>query len=355
MSNGWTGGQYSLYRLVFGLYLLVHFARVLLAGAESGAGVTALLVLGIALAACFAIGFRDRVAAVALMGIGACLFALDPLAAHPGLPFAGALLLAHACIPGAPFGAWSARGRADPAGGWRMPPRIFGAAWAVMAVGYSSSGYRGLMAFPGGAARLVAWVVPCVELLFTPLALFARARPWLWLLLLGSQAWRIALSGSAEPGMAMVMLHLFTFDPRWVGARRGAGVARLFYDGDCGLCHAAVRWVISEDPEGRAFRFAPLHGRAFEQALPAERRDGLPDSLVVVLPDGAVHTRAGAVRQIGHRLGGAWRLLAIASSAIPTPWLDRAYDAIARVRHRLFARPAAACPVSPEPLRARFD
>jgi predicted DCC family thiol-disulfide oxidoreductase YuxK len=68
-----------------------------------------------------------------------------------------------------------------------------------------------------------------------------------------------------------------------------------------------------------------------------------------------VHTRAGAVRQIGHRLGGAWRLLAIASSAIPTPWLDRAYDAIARVRHRLFARPAAACPVSPEPLRARFD
>jgi predicted DCC family thiol-disulfide oxidoreductase YuxK len=322
---------------------------------ESGAAATALLLLGVALAACFAIGLGDRVAAVALVGVGACLFALDPLIADPGLPFAGALLLAHACIPCAPFGAWSARGREDPAGGWRMSPRVFGAAWAVMALGYAHSGYGRLVNLPEGAVGLATWSVAGMELLFAPLALFARARPWLWLLLLGSQAARIALSGSTGPSMAMVMLHLFTFDPRWVSPRRGDGVARLFYDGDCGLCHAAVRWVISEDPEGRAFRFAPLHGRAFEQALPAERRGALPDSLVVVLQDGTVHTRAGAVRQIGHRLGGAWRALAIASSAIPTPWLDRAYDAIARVRHRLFARPAAACPVSPEPLRARFD
>jgi hypothetical protein len=28
MRNGWTGGQYSLFRAVFGIYLLVHFAQL---------------------------------------------------------------------------------------------------------------------------------------------------------------------------------------------------------------------------------------------------------------------------------------------------------------------------------------
>ncbi len=34
MTNGWTGGQYSLFRLIFGTYLLVHFAHLLPWGAE---------------------------------------------------------------------------------------------------------------------------------------------------------------------------------------------------------------------------------------------------------------------------------------------------------------------------------
>ncbi len=29
MKNGWTGGQYSLYRAIFGAYLLIHFASLL--------------------------------------------------------------------------------------------------------------------------------------------------------------------------------------------------------------------------------------------------------------------------------------------------------------------------------------
>ena len=34
MSNGWTGGQYSVFRALFGLYLCVHFAQLLPWGAE---------------------------------------------------------------------------------------------------------------------------------------------------------------------------------------------------------------------------------------------------------------------------------------------------------------------------------
>ena len=43
MRNGWTGGQYSLFRVIFGAYLLVHFAQLIPWGTEtfSNAGVLA--------------------------------------------------------------------------------------------------------------------------------------------------------------------------------------------------------------------------------------------------------------------------------------------------------------------------
>jgi predicted DCC family thiol-disulfide oxidoreductase YuxK len=55
------------------------------------------------------------------------------------------------------------------------------------------------------------------------------------------------------------------------------------------------------------------------------------------------------------RLGGAWGALAVVLRAVPRPVRDAGYDLVARVRHRLFARPPAACPLLPPALAARFD
>jgi predicted DCC family thiol-disulfide oxidoreductase YuxK len=55
------------------------------------------------------------------------------------------------------------------------------------------------------------------------------------------------------------------------------------------------------------------------------------------------------------RLGGPWRAVAVLVGAFPRPLRDRVYDVVARLRHRLFARPGDACPVTPPDLRARFD
>ena len=41
MKSSWTGGQYSLYRAVFGIYLLIHFAALI----PSIAGVVTALML----------------------------------------------------------------------------------------------------------------------------------------------------------------------------------------------------------------------------------------------------------------------------------------------------------------------
>jgi predicted DCC family thiol-disulfide oxidoreductase YuxK len=128
----------------------------------------------------------------------------------------------------------------------------------------------------------------------------------------------------------------------------------LFYDGGCGLCHSAVKLVLYGDADGRAFRFAPLHGETFRKLVSEADRAGLPDSVVVRTDDGRLLARSAASLYIGRRLGGVFGVLAALGSLVPRRLADALYDAIARVRYRLFARPDAACPLLPPPLRARF-
>ena len=130
---------------------------------------------------------------------------------------------------------------------------------------------------------------------------------------------------------------------------------RLFYDGSCALCHWAVRFVLARDPEGRAFRFAPLDGDAFRRIVPETVREALPDSLVVETSDGQLLTRSAAVAHILGRLGAPWRLLGAVSRVFPRAFLDGLYDFVARVRYRVFGREPEACPASPKQLRSRFE
>jgi len=130
---------------------------------------------------------------------------------------------------------------------------------------------------------------------------------------------------------------------------------RIFYDGHCGLCHRAVRFVIARDAEGRLFRYAPLRGATFAALVPAERRAGLPDSVVVLTEDGRLLIRSDAFVHILRRLGGFWRVIGAIIAIIPRPIRDGVYNFIARVRYRIFGRRPELCPVTPPELRARFD
>ncbi len=129
----------------------------------------------------------------------------------------------------------------------------------------------------------------------------------------------------------------------------------LFYDGHCGLCHGAVKFVVKRDRAGRAFRFAPLQGPTFEARVPAERRAGLPDSIIVLTNEGALLARSDAVLHILQRLGGGWKVLAGVLSVVPRGLRDAAYDFIARIRYRIFGKRDELCPIVPPDSRARFD
>lgn len=411
MNNGWTGGQYSLFRVLFGAYLFIHFANLLPWGAElfSNQGVlpqgsvspilflfpnilalwdgpvfvTALLVIATGVSFLFAVGYYDRVAAVVLWYIWACLFGRNPLIANPGLPYVGWLLLAHACLPAAPYGSWAARNRSDPAGSWQMPPAIYAVAWILMVVGYTYSGLWKLMSpswldgtalvrvmenplarpgpirdmllsLPEWLLHLKTWGALTLEIVFAPLVLFARLRPWIWGLMLMMHLALMAVVDFADLSLGMVMLHLFTFNPAWIRPLTTKAPDLVFYDGHCGLCHRAVRFLLAEDYTGTTFHFAPLESETFQTAISEEQRATLPDSIIVRTADGVTLMRSAAVLYALRRLGGVWRVLGTVATVVPAGLRDGIYDWIAHIRYRLFPTPVEACPLVPPDLRARF-
>jgi len=413
-ANGWTPALYSLSRTAFGIYLAAYFVALVpyadelfssagmlpepalspfhgafpnpLAFADAPEAVQVFLVASTSLAVAFAIGCADRLAAVALWLALACLFNRNPLIGHPALPFVGWLLLAHAALPRAPYGSWAAREPGRENARWELPGPVFAVAWIVMSLGYAYSGHaklaspswldgsalarvlesplarpglwrEALLALPPVALKLATWGTLALQLGFAPLALVRALRPWLWLALLTTQLALLAGLDLADQALAMVLLHVFTFDPAWIARARQAEAPpeRVYYDGTCGLCHGAVRFLLAEDRGGRAFRFAPLEGDTAAQRFSADERARLPDSLVVERADGALLTRSDAVLHIAGGLGGMWRALAWPVRAIPAPLRNAAYDALARVRRVIAPAPSGACPITPAELRERFD
>jgi predicted DCC family thiol-disulfide oxidoreductase YuxK len=387
---GWTGAQYSLYRAALAGVGAWTLCTALGPFASARPGPTLLVLFAkmlVALAAfALAAGFRDRIAALMLVAFvaGTELFAGRVLTLPSWTSLfterAGGLLAAllwlHVATPRAPFGAFEARGRIDPRGGWQRPAWMTELGWALLLV------FAAAPMIVGDEPRddVVGLFRSIPEIAAAALGLALRSlRPAAWSALL---LWHLAhlFAFGAVPGeSSRLLLILFAADP---GAWRGRSLvrsdarvhrdaalarsaetipARLFYDGDCGFCHRSVRFVLAEElatPEPLRLRFAALGGPSFQDCLarhPELDPASLPDSIVLELEDGTIRTRSAAALEIAARLGGFWRFLALVGSRLPSGLLDAGYDAIARVRKRLFAQPKDACPILPPALRARFD
>jgi predicted DCC family thiol-disulfide oxidoreductase YuxK len=319
MLTAWTGGQYSVLRVL----LALASALVVASDAPVLLGLVAIV-----LAVPLALGFRDRIASVVL----AFLVGMVSL-------WGSAVLLLHAALPPAPYGSWEARGRSDPGGDWQMPEWVAPLAWTLVVVLHLVAAIGRLF---GGAA-----LVGVVELgLLVALAIRPAERRWIWLAL------TLMAVASNDP-VGVLFLHAFAFDPAWIPPSTRITPAVLFYDGACGLCHRVVRFILAEDYTG-AIQLAPLQGGAFARLVPAEERETLPDSIVVRARDGELLGRSRAAIEVGTALGGLWRVGATIAMLLPTELADRAYDVVASNRRRMFAPPDAACPLVPPRLRARF-
>ena len=410
MNNGWTGGQYSLFRAIFGFFLSYHFMALVpwgtetfsrrgvlpdaqlsplihafpnvLAWADTPVFVGFMLVSASLAGVLFALGKLDRVAALWIWYVLACLHGRNPLTANPSLPFLGWMLLAHVFLTPAPYGSLAAARRTNPGKQWNLNPRIFLAAWIIMSLAYSYSGYTKLagpswldgsalrdvlenplardtvlrpllLSLPPLMLQLATWGALLAELAFAPLAAFSRVRPWLWLAMLCLHGGLIVLVDFAELSLGMILLHGFTFDPAWVRRKIEPAGSLLFYDGHCGLCHRGVRFVLSEDA-GRVFRFARLQGETFRKTLPNSERKKLLDSIVVQTPDRGLLTESKAVVYILSMLGGYWRVLGVLLKWVPPAWRDRGYRLVAARRQGNSPASGDTCPPMPPESQALF-
>ena len=109
----------------------------------------------------------------------------------------------------------------------------------------------------------------------------------------------------------------------------------IFFDGQCGTCHAVVRFILRVDPKHR-FRFAPLQGSTAGVLIPEAFIDASGDT-IIFRDEFGLYTRSDAVWRIFSRLGGIWSVIAFARY-LPRGFREAVYRLIARNRHRFFTR-----------------
>lgn len=125
----------------------------------------------------------------------------------------------------------------------------------------------------------------------------------------------------------------------------------ILFDGVCGLCNRAVRFIVRHDRAGQ-FRFAHL-----QSAVGRSLADGtglsepLPDSVLLVEGD-TVCASSDAALAIARRLDGRWSALRW-FGILPRGLRDAGYRWIARHRYRWFGR-SDACQVPTPDLATRF-
>lgn len=139
-----------------------------------------------------------------------------------------------------------------------------------------------------------------------------------------------------------------------------SGRALMLYDGLCGLCNGAVRWVAQRD-HGDRFRFAPQQSALAAAILSRHGIDQeamlASNSVYLVLDAGSAHerllTQSDVTVNLLLGLGGRWRVLGFLLRAVPSALRNAAYRLFARNRYRLTTR-YEVCPLPAVADRMKF-
>lgn len=120
----------------------------------------------------------------------------------------------------------------------------------------------------------------------------------------------------------------------------------LVFDGQCGLCHGAVRFIAARDPH-RYFRFASADSPAGRRILQAAGVDTVaPDTMVLLQEASGPLLRSDAALAVCRHLTWPWPILAACARCIPRPLRDAIYRRIATHRHALAGPPHCPLPDS---------
>jgi len=120
-----------------------------------------------------------------------------------------------------------------------------------------------------------------------------------------------------------------------------AGQHLILYDGVCGLCNAAVQFLLPRDRR-HMFDYASLQSQTGRMWLTRFGKQSAALDTIVVITDylgstPALRSKADAALFVANLLGQPWRSFALLR-VFPNALLNIGYDLIARNRYRLFGR-----------------
>ena len=118
----------------------------------------------------------------------------------------------------------------------------------------------------------------------------------------------------------------------------------IYYDGECGLCHFAVRFILRVDSKSK-FYFSPL----------SKLDDNLKYIDSIILKRGnKIFYEGMAIIMIFENIDNNWNYLAKVLKLIPVNVLDTAYRWVSRNRAKVSVKKVSSCPIVPNSYQKRF-
>ena len=118
----------------------------------------------------------------------------------------------------------------------------------------------------------------------------------------------------------------------------------IYYDGECGLCHLAVRFILKVDSKSK-FYFSPL----------SNLDNNLKNIDSIILKKGnKVFYEGQAIIMIFENIDNNWNYLANVLKLIPINVLDTAYRWVSRNRAKVSVKKVSSCPIVPSSYQKRF-
>lgn len=242
--------QLAWFRRILALYLFIHFLRLIPYANEvfsefvdhdetsfrfSMINYQFVTISATIASILFGLNIWSRVSAMCLYLVWSSFLWQNLFISNPGMAYVGWLLLIMASVPSLPKHAREA-----------IPKRVFWAAWILMALGYTLSGIHKLQCqswrdgtalrwvlegplgrtnwitklmlymAPDFILKIMTWMTLAGEVLFLPLGIFHHTRKWFWLFFVFVHLGILCTVRFADLTFGVLMIHLFTFDVRWV-------------------------------------------------------------------------------------------------------------------------------------------
>ena len=118
----------------------------------------------------------------------------------------------------------------------------------------------------------------------------------------------------------------------------------IYYDGECGLCHMAVKFILRVDSKSK-FYFSPLSN--FDNNLKNI------DSIILRSGD-KVFYESQAIIMVFENIDNNWNYLAKVLKIFPINVLDIAYRWVSRNRTKISVKEVSSCPIVPSYYKKRF-